>query len=260
MLMHPSSRVPQLGHILVFTLVAVTVAAATASAQSRLYIGGTALADVRQFDSIELDPRILASVADIGSRDGIAAGGGVRVGTFLHPVWSLELAVDAGSRSSSSVRNPIELMATRSSTLRLPELSSGTSFLTVSTVVGFHPQKTGRVRMGYLGGVALVRGTYETTFPRFSYTPIELAFVTGLPSFARFESSLSSLTQPVQSSTSGDTFRRIDNSIGGVMGLEAAVDMTRRLSLVPGVRTIVFSNLGQTVFLIRPEAGVRWSF
>ena len=35
--------------------------AATASAQSRFYVGGTAIADVRRFDSLELDPRVLAS-------------------------------------------------------------------------------------------------------------------------------------------------------------------------------------------------------
>ena len=60
--------------------------------------------------------------------------------------------------------------------------------------------------------------------------------------------------------TGGQTLRRIDNSIGGVLGFEGAIDMGNHLAVVPGVRAIVFSNEGQSVFLIRPEAGVRWNF
>ena len=101
--MHPRGFLTRFGSALLLTLIA-----ATASAQSRFYVGGTAIADIRRFDSLELDPRILASLADISSRDGTAPGGGVRVGTFLHPLWSLELAVDAGSKTSNSFQNPIE--------------------------------------------------------------------------------------------------------------------------------------------------------
>ena len=229
--------------------------AGTASAQSRFYVGGAAIADMRRFDSLELDPRLLAGIGDISSRDGTAAGGGVRVGTFLHPLWSLELAVDAGSRATNAFRNPYELMTTRSSTLRLPELSNATSFLTVSTVVGFHPAKMGRLQLGYLGGLALVRGRYETTFPDFSFVPIELPFIADLGSITGFPS----FRLPAPSMTAR-TLSRIDNSTGGVMGFEAAIDVTEHLSVVPGVRAIVFSNVGQSVFLIRPEVGARWSF
>ena len=248
--MHPTALLHRLGSVLILVLVA-----ATASGQSRFYVGGTAVADVRRFDSITVDPRILASIGDVSSRDGTAAGGGLRVGTFLHPLWSLELSVDAGGRSTNKFRNPIEILPTRSSTLRLPELSTSTRFLTVSTVVGFHPQKTGRVHLGYLGGIALVRGTYKSTFPNFSYIPLELAFMSGPSAFA----SISSLVQPVPTIT-GQTLRRINNSVGGVLGLEAAVDVTSHLAVVPGLRTIVFSDQGQSVFLIRPEVGVRWTF
>jgi hypothetical protein len=248
--MHPAAPVARLGSVLLLTCLA-----ATASAQPRAYVAGTATADIRRFDSIELDPRVLASFGDITSRDGIAAGGGLRIGTFLHRFWSLELAVDAGGRSTNALRNPIEALPSRSSTLRLPELSNSTRFLTVSTVVGFHPEKTGRVRLGYLGGLALVRGTYETTFARFSYIPLELPLMSGLSRIP----GLPSFTQIVPEIT-GQTLRHTDNSVGGLLGIEAAVDISRRIALVPGMRTIVFSNDGQSVFLIRPEVGVRWSF
>jgi Outer membrane protein beta-barrel domain len=247
---HPRALLARLGSALLLTLIA-----ATASAQSRFYVGGTAIADIRRFDSLELDPRILASLADISSRNGTAPGGGVRVGTFLHPRWSLELAVDAGSKTTSSFQNPVELLPIRSSTLRLPELSTSSSFSTISTVVGFHPERMGRVRLGYLGGMALVKGTYESTFPDFSYIPIELPFMRSLSSIP----GLASLTQSIPTITGG-TLRRTDNSVGGVIGLEAAIDLSDQLALVPGVRAVVFSSGGQNIFLTRPEVGVRWNF
>jgi hypothetical protein len=253
--MHPTPVPCRLAFALLLTLVA-----ATASAQSRFYIGGTAVADVRRFDRIDIDPRVLANIGDVTSRDGTAAGGGLRVGTFLHPLWSLELAVDAGGRTTNKFRNPIDILPVRSSTLRLPEMLTSTSFLTVSTVVGFHPQTTGRVHLGYLGGLALVRGTYRSTFPNFSYIPLEVAFMSGPASFSSALASFTSLTQPVPIISGGQTVRRTQNSVGGVLGLEASVDMTSRLSLVPGLRTLVFSDQGQSVFLIRPEVGVRWTF
>ena len=252
--MHPAALLTRLASVFILIFIA-----ATASAQSRFYVGGTAIADIRRFDSLELDPRVLASLGDT-TRDGTAAGGGLRVGTFLHQNWSLELAVDVASRTNTTFRNPIEAFPTRSSTLRLPEISNSTSYLTVSTVVGFHPQKMRRFHLGYLGGLALVRGTYESIIPNFSYIPLELAFMSGPSSFASAIGSIGSLTQPVPTITGSQTLRRIDNSIGGVLGFEAAIDMSAHFAIVPGVRAVVFSNEGQSVFLIRPEVGVRWTF
>ena len=75
--------------------------------------------------------------------------------------------------------------------------------------------------------------------------------LSSIPGFA-------SVTQAV--STTAGTLRRTDNSVGGVLGLEAAFDLGDHFAVVPGVRAIVFSTGGQSVFLIRPEAGVRWNF
>ena len=254
----------QLGIVLL-----LTVMTTTASAQSGFYVGGAAVADIRRFDTIELDPRLLASIADPLSRDGIAAGGGVRVGTYLHPLWSLELAVDAGSHNTNAFANPLASLPTRSSTLRLPELSNSTRFVTVSTVIGFHPAKTGRVRLGYLGGVAFVRGTYESTIPGFGgFGSATASFISTTGGFtwtsdAGFSggafTGITSRT-PTFPTSQTTTLRRTDNSVGALMGFEAALDITHRLAIVPGIRSIVFSNAGQTVFLIRPEVGARWTF
>ena len=61
-----------------------------------------------------------------------------------------------------------------------------------------------------------------------------------------------SLPSPVIESRS---LRRIDNSVGGILGLEVAVDVSEHLAVVPGIRTIVFSNSGRSVFL--DQAGSR---
>ena len=247
--MHPRGFLTRFGSALLLTLIA-----ATASAQSRFYVGGTAIADIRRFDSLELDPRILASLADISSRDGTAPGGGVRVGTFLHPRWSLELAVDAGGKTTSSFQNPIDILPIRSSTLRLPELSTSSSFLTVSTVVGFHPEKIGP-RPPWLPrrngvGQRHVRIDISDVLVHSDRAPVHDEAVSSIPG-------LVSVTQAV-STTTGGTLRRTDNSVGGVFGLEAAIDLSDHFALVPGVRAVVFSSGGQSIFLIRPEAGVRW--
>ena len=248
--MHPIPLLAQLG----FAMFLILAAANAGSAQSRVYVGGTAIADIRRFDSIQYDPRVLASFFSGMSLDGTTAGGGARVGTFLHPLWSLELAVDAGSMSTNVFPNPVQSLPTRSSTLRLPQISNGTSFLTVSTVLGFHPGKMGRVRLGYLGGLTLVRGTYESTIPEFGIPTDVSGLATNFgASFTVFPP----LPSPLIESRS---LRRINNSVGGILGLEAAVDLSQHLAVVPGIRAIVFANSGRSVFLIRPEAGVRWSF
>ena len=248
--MHAAAPLTRLVLALIVTLIATP-----ASAQSRFYVGGAALADIRRFDRIEIDPRILADLFDSSSPNGIAPGGGVRMGTFVHPLWSLELAVDAGTSTTSAFRNPAEIFPARSSTLRFPVPSNSTSFLTVSTVVGFHPEARGRVRLGYLGGLTFVRGTYESNIPDFSYVPIDISFISDSP----LSGALSSVTFPVPRGTSRSV-RRTDLATGALVGLEAVIDLRGRFALVPGVRAIVFSNQGQSVLLIRPEAGVRWNF
>jgi hypothetical protein len=84
--------------------------------------------------------------------------------------------------------------------------------------------------------------------------------LSGPSSLASAIGSIGSLTQPVPTITGSQTLRRIDNSVGGVLAFEAAIDMSARFAVVPGVRAVVFSNEGQTVFLTRPEVGVRWTF
>jgi hypothetical protein len=241
-------------------IIALVINVHDASAQSGSYISGIALADIKQFDSVEYDPRVLALGSVDSSLNGTAAGGGIRVGTFLHPKWSLELGVEAESQTRKNFPNPYELLPTRSSTLRLPETSQSTTFVTVNTVVGFHPPKAGRVQLGYLGGFSFVRGTYRSTTPDFGILPAGFtsSFTFTGSSGPAFTSIAPVILPPPN--LIARTLRRTDMAAGGLLGFEAAIDLTSRLTIVPGVRTIVFSNLGQSAFLIRPEVGARWAF
>jgi hypothetical protein len=58
------------------------------------------------------------------------------------------------------------------------------------------------------------------------------------------------------------TLTQKHNAGGLLLGFEAAVALTSRLSLVPEVRALTFStvNNGPAVFLIRPGIAVRWNF
>ena len=230
-----------------------------ASAQSAFYVGGAAIADIRRFDSFELDPRILASLGDT-SRDGTAAGGGVRVGTFLHPRWSLELAVDAASGPPAHSGIRVEMLPSRSSTLRLPELSNSTSFLTVSTVVGFHPEKMGRVqpwlsrrnRAGK-GHERIDASGLSRTFRSISHSCRGLVFRIGL-SNVRFSHAIDSqhIGRP-DAEPHRQLGRRRVRARSGHRSQRSPCGGPRR----PGHCVL---QRGQSVFLIRPEAGVRWNF
>jgi hypothetical protein len=240
-------------HQLLLAGISLLVIAHPVAAQSSVYIAGAAFAEIKQFDSITNDPRVLAGEND-SSLDATGAGGGVRIGTFLHPRWTLELAVDAGSNTTKTMPNLYVSILGNSSALRFPELSASTRFFTVSTIIGFHPAKMGRIQLGYLGGFSFVRGTYESELPDFRILPA---------GSLTFSSNTSAVLLPTIFPPPTFEFRkvtRVDNSAGAILGLEAAVDLTAHIAAVPGIRAVTFSNSGQTVFLFRPEIGVRWSF
>ena len=248
------TRITRFGAAISAILLLSGLSASPASAQST-YIAGVAFADIKQFDSIRYDSRAITIVGE-SIVDGTAAGGGIRIGTFLHPRWSLELGVEAEGRTETSSKHPYpEIFAIYR--IPVPELSNSTRFTTVNTVIGFHPPKIGRVQLGYLGGFSFVRGTYVSTLPDVGILAAASVEVSFIGSSAITGISSRPLTFPALQLT---TSRRKDNAAGAVMGFEAAIDATSHLSVVPGIRAIVFSNIGRSVFLIRPEVGARWNF
>ncbi|HKY21179.1 MAG TPA: hypothetical protein VJM31_08175 [Vicinamibacterales bacterium] len=244
--MHRLARIPWPALALCF----LTLGVQTAAAQTGTFLTGAGFVEIKQFESVGYDPQQLALGLDVDVASGNAtgAGAGIRIGTFLDPRWSLELAVDAGSTTKKVFPHPFGFSPRFA--LRVPDVSASTRFLSISTVVGFHPQKVGRLRLGYLGGFSLIRGTHESELPDFSilsgftFTSITDQFVEIFPRLP----------------TTTTTIRRIDNSPGALLGLEAAIDVTNKLAAVPEIRVLAFSSGGRSLFLIRPGVGVRWSF
>src|SRR6185503_467049 len=104
-----------------------------ASAQEGVYVQGTVFADVRQFGTAGT----IQSISDDFSLDATGIGGSVRVGTWLDRRWTLEAGFDMGNRTTLEFENPYILAIFPPGT-RPRDLSTSTSFTSVTTMVGFH--------------------------------------------------------------------------------------------------------------------------
>jgi hypothetical protein len=215
----------------------VLATAATAHAQSDAYVAATAFADVRGFGSSR-DIVYYSGGDGDGSLSGVAAGGGLRIGTFLHPRVSLEVSLDAGAKKTVDVAYP-------AGTAR--SLSASTEFFSAGATLGYHVPTRGRVHLGYRGGVAFIRGTYRSPYPYYVLAAASSTTVAETLPTAIY-------LPPII------TERRL--ATGLTLGMEAAVDLTKRIAVVPEIRMTTFSQPfdGPAVFLIRPGVGVRWAF
>lgn len=220
------------------------VGTVSASAQSRVYAGGAIVADIREVGDVNQEGSF---VGDFSSRDATGVGGSFRVGTWLHPRWTLELGLDIATRTTTE-RESDFIIAIFPPPPPL-NFKASSDFTTVTAMVGFHQPISARVQLGYRAGFAFVRSTstLEVGIPGF---PRILAQPAGVLSTTNSSSSLD-LQAPAVSQTT--------NSGAAALGMEAAIALTPRLSIVPELRALVV-NAPSNVFLIRPAAGVRWSF
>jgi hypothetical protein len=227
-------------------LIALLLCASTASAQPAGYVSGSVFADVREFGSTSAVPYY----GDQFALDATGLGGGVRIGTFLHPRWSLELSAEAGSRTTVDLGDAVRILIFPPPRL---DFRASTRFVTVTTSVAFHPPAVGRVRLGYRVGFSFVRGTYKSDYP---------SFVIPAAIFTREAAGLTFPTVLPPPQFGAGTITQEHNTGALTIGFESAIDMTRRIAVVPEVRALVFSapNNGPGVFLIRPGIGVRWKF
>ena len=247
-MMHTSDMASRTRFFTIVGFLLLLSPARTVLAQSSVYVTGAAYADIKRFGSsgglIYYYP-----YGDDRSLDGTAAGGGIRVGTYLHPKWTLELSIDAEGATKLTVPNPYPVIAIYPP-IRLPDLNASSQFLTVSTTIGFHPASTKAIKLGYFAGFSFVRSKYKS----------ELDAI--LPLIASATAAAIDLPAPIptQLLARPTPITQITNSSGAVLGLEAAIDLSRHLSIVPEIRALTFSLRGDGVFLIRPGVGVRWSF
>jgi hypothetical protein len=196
-----------------------------ASGQTRVFVSGAMFGEFK-----------LTGQGAFFDADNSSFGGGARAGALFNDRWSLEIAFDFGGETS---QRPIYYALAAGALENLqaiyPDLPSlpltiapdreTTRLTTVSTLVGFHPAAGGRVRPGFKGGLTFVReaqtsgGAYISPF---IYPGPDLEFVRYGPA--------------------------------ATVGFELAIDLTKRLAVVPEMRAHAFG--GQIV--LRPGAAVRW--
>jgi Outer membrane protein beta-barrel domain len=232
----------------------VLACSAGASAQDAGYVAGAAFADIRQFGGASSQTPLFGG--DV-SQDATGAGGSLRIGTWVHPRWTLEVGADVTSRTSQTVTGPVIAIFPPVPPL---ELTTSTRFLSVSTLVGFHSPSGRRVRLGYLAGFSFMRTRHTTEvsgigLPAFVFEQLGLPYSTLSMGSIASPSRASSLTLPASA------LKSTRNSGALTLGFEAAINITQKLAVVPELRASTFSTSpGGGVFLIRPGVGVRWGF
>src|SRR5689334_11445178 len=159
--MYRPHTLTRLGPMLLFSVCFANVA----SAQEGVYVQGTVFADVRQFGTAGT----IQSISDDFSLDATGIGGSARVGTWLDRRWTLEAGFDIANRTTVEFENPY-ILAIFPPGSRPRDLSTSTSFTSVTTMVGFHQRANRRWRFGYRAGFSFVRATFRSQLPVFSIT------------------------------------------------------------------------------------------
>jgi hypothetical protein len=224
-------------------------------AQEGVYVEGTIFGDIRQFGTAGV-----IQEGDDGdlSLDSTGIGGSVRVGTSLDRRWSLEAGFEMGNRTTVEFENPY-ILAIYPPGLRPRDFSSSASFISVTTMLGFHQRANRRWRFGYRAGFSFVRATLRSQLPVF--IPQSPVFSID-PSFssARLRQLIATTGLPPTGSAVTSFVER-QNAGAFALGFETAISVRRHLSVVPELRALVFSLSGRgETFLVRPGVGVRWTF
>lgn len=234
------------------TAFAVLVTTTVASAQSGVYLSGATFADVRTFGSYDSNSMLFPTTDN--SATGI--GGSFRVGTWLHPRWTLELGIDAASTTSVETTPGIIIQIFPPPPAGQFDLESTSKFTSGTVVLGYHPPALKRVRLGYLAGFAFIHGRHTEDFLdspsgaigtdfSFDFSPV-IGDILGRATAIRYTEAQRETRQ---------------NTGALVLGFEAAVNVSTHLAVVPELRAMTFSSVnGPGVFLIRPGIGVRWNF
>jgi len=214
----------------IFLAGAMTLTLATpATAQSPVFVTGALFGDLKRFSG---DPTT-------NSLDGNAVGGGVRLGYFVSPRWTVELGVDTGGWTEVIRANP--LLNVKGAAALLRQTRTRNRLVATSVLIGFHQMANARVQLGYLGGLALVHAARKVD-----------TLIAGAP-------------QPNERD-------QVDIVPAATIGAEARVAISRHLGVVPEVRVFAFSLSGggaagviagssaPSGIAIRPGVGIRWTF
>lgn len=217
--------------------------AAPAFAQSP-YVAGAVGVDVSRFARTEGPGTDLTA-------GGEAAAFSLRLGTAIRDGWGVELDFTRPSEVERDVERgfPVPLLGGQpgaasmpfaifpdvvfpifESTIRLKRRDT-----TIDTVAWVAQAVSGRVDLVYLGGVAFSRVVEELDF--------QLSPRAGVFGYV------------VPRST-----RTISYGVGPVVGVDARIDFTEHVMLVPGVRLHGVRGNAGTGWLLRSSVGLGWSF
>lgn len=209
--------------ILPLACVAVLSTGGAAYAQERpaagAYVSGGVIGDIKRFSG-DVEDRVL---------DGEAIGATIVVGTALHPRWDLQLGVDVPRFTTTSRERIVTFQ-------RMPiALQSITEnrMLSVAALVRLRGVRRGRLQLGYLGGLSIVR------FQRNFHTDAPEGTPAGL--IPKPDASVAYAAAPT-------------------LGVDARIDLSARLSLVPALHTTLFRVPNESGIMLRPRLSLRWTF
>jgi hypothetical protein len=245
-----------------FSVCLLTLFAWPAHAQSGVYVGGIAFADLQRSSGGT------SSTGPIGSTgpttlDGTVVGGGIRAGAFLASSWTLEVSLDRGATLDKTIgQQPTPLVLSTAPTLStlttlpvralpspsivLPQFDEQASTKTTGTSVllAYHPPSGNRLRAGFAGGLTFMH-TATTLVETIRYT------VVGDGTIPPPGVTIIPVPIPAPITTRIDT---VSNQLAATVGAEVAVALSTHVAVVPEIRAHGFDGR----FVIRPGVGVRW--
>ena len=208
-----------------------------------LYVAGDAFLDLRRSSGTETT----GSTKD----DWTTGGGGVRVGGFLAPSWSVELGVDLGAtatRTRQTTPLPLATGGLFVSPVAIPSfmLSTSNRATATSVLLGYHPvlRSHARLRPGFRAGMTFLHSSTSTDenilFPLGNTLSTVIGTMALLPSIPPTVTRITTVT----------------NEIAATVGGEVAVGVTRHGAVVPEVRALGVNSR----YIIRPGVAFRWTF
>ena len=229
--------------VLCFVLFAL---ARPARAQMRIYVSGDLFAEAPKFSRTLTSPDNFGTSDSTVPPDGVAVGGGGRIGAFLSPEWSVELGVDIGqkfdNRRTTTITGVVGITPVPTPQLFTSETTN--RYSATSVLLGYHPPAHGRVHAGFRGGLSFMHRTASYLSPTVSESS---AFLPG---------TTSSPPQPVTILTViSNEYDSTLNVLTATVGAEAAVDVSDHFAIVPEIR-VHAGGIG--AILVRPGVSARW--
>lgn len=207
------------------------------------YVGASFISDI---------VRMSGSGSD--SQGGEAFGFALRLGAPLGERWGVELEfarsgdmdispearIAADFAAETMGRGPLGFIGGETIIWPTPQFEMERQLSTLSTLVWWRQDVSGRVDLAYLGGVSFTRAAWHSRFS-FSGFPIPV------PTFP-----IGPMVRPPQVIESDNVMYGADVAVG----IEGRIGMTEHVRLTPGIRM-------QTVdggWVIRPAVGLQWTF